>query len=205
MKRVLSIGFLTLLCACGFKYVYYDITLRSVERPSDARERYGNKEIRNAEEEGVKKSYFEDGMVEIAWFLYSQRIAFTLTNKTDHSIKIMWDEGAYVDINGESHRIIHEGVKYIDAANMQPPSTVIRKGFISDSIIPADYIYFDDSKYGGGWKEKPIFPALRYDKKFASIEKEFESKNVQLLLPLQIEDTVNEYIFTFEIEDVILK
>jgi hypothetical protein len=90
--------------------VIYDISLQTVERPSDAQNRYGKQIITQIEEEGIQKNLFEDNMMTILWMPTETDIKFTLKNKTDHSIKIIWDEAAFVDVEGRSQHIIHSGV-----------------------------------------------------------------------------------------------
>jgi hypothetical protein len=183
----------------------YDIGLYEVERPTQAKERYGESKITKVQEEGVEKYYFEDDMVKIVWIPTPYQISFVLTNKTDHSIKIVWDEAAYVDENGVSHRVMHEGVKYIDRNNPQPPTVVVRKGTIVDSIFPTDYVYYVSGEYGG-WREKPLFPTFGYTAEgIRDKAEQYVGKTIQVLLPLQIEGVVNEYIFSFKINKVEVK
>lgn len=164
------------------------ISLREVERPLQAKERYGEQKITTVEEEGVSKYCFEDEMVRILWLpTVNSFISFTITNKTDHSIRIIWDEAVYVDVSGGSHKVMHAGVKYMDRYNAQLPSVVVRKGWLSDIILPVDNVYYVDS---GGWKESPLLP---------NVEK-YIGKTIQVLLPLEIEGIVHEYIFVFNID-----
>jgi hypothetical protein len=195
----------TFLTGCLAYRAYYDIGLSEVERPTQAKERYGEQKVTKVEEQGVEKYCTEDEMVKIVWVPTSSQISFILTNKTDHSIKIVWDEAAFVDENGMSHRVTHSGVKYIDRNNPQPPSVVVRKGTIMDFLIPSDYVYFESGEYGG-WKVLPLFPeyGTTAEKLKAEAEK-YIGKTIQVLLPLQIEDVVNEYIFIFKVSNVEVK
>ncbi|RLI46562.1 hypothetical protein DRO69_02755 [Candidatus Bathyarchaeota archaeon] len=201
LKCLVFLVLITFFLGCATYRAYYDIVLKEVERPVEAKERYGEQKITKVEEEGIFKYYFEDQMVEIIWMPTSSQISFMLKNKTNHSIKIVWDEAAYVDENGESHRVIHSGVKYIDRNNPQPPSVVVRGGTISDIIIPSDKIYYVSGQYGG-WRKNPLFPTTSEEFDFfKKLVKKYVGKTIQVLLPLQIEDVINEYIFTFEIKD----
>ena len=130
------------LTGCATYRAYYDIGLKQVERPAQAKERYGEQTITKVEEEGIYKYFFEDEMVKIVWIPTAYQVSFVLTNKTNHSIKIVWDEAAFVDVAGVSHRVMHSGVKYIDRNNPQPPTVVVRKGTITDLVIPTDNIYY---------------------------------------------------------------
>jgi hypothetical protein len=132
-----------------------------------------------------------------------------LENKTDYSIQIIWDEAAFVDENGISHRIMHSGVKYTDRNNSEPPTVIVRKGRIEDVIIPTDYVYFDEGYYSeyytrqAEWKEKPFFENTQFGGDPKNLEDEMQNnvgKTFQVLLPLKIQDVVNDYIFKFKVD-----
>lgn len=195
---------------------YYDISLSEVERPLKAKERYGEQKIEKMQEEGSQKYYFEDEMVKIVWIPTSSEIDFLLTNKTDHSIKIIWDEAAYVDENGVSHRVLHSGTKLVDRNNPQAPTVVVRKGSATDMIYPADYVSFASRS----WIYRPLLPNHTDDwiynlnagytgenlpNKLLKDANSIVGKTIQVLLPLQIEDVVNEYIFTLKVNSVEVK
>jgi len=211
MNKLLALVIAVFVIAgCGpMHHIHYDIDLKEVERPSDAKERYGESKIIQFEEEGKTKYRFEDGMIKIVWLPTSSRFGFFLTNKTSHSIQIIWDEAAYVDVSGMSKRVMHSGVKYIDRNNPQPPTTIVRGGTISDIVFPTDNVYYVSGQYGG-WREHPLLPqhGIVSGNQYARPTKEdidntartVVGKNIQVLLPIKIEDVVNEYLFVFSIK-----
>lgn len=178
-----------------YYYLKYDISLWKVEKPSMAKEKAGNSQITN--------NIYEDEFINISWAIDPLTIAFTLLNKTDHSLKIIWDEAVFVDPIGRNHRIFHSGVRYIDRNAPQPPSIIVRKGQLTDTIYPTDYVHFSDE-----WEEEPILP---YSESGGDPELLFEEgklyigSTIQILLPLEINGKINEYIFVFKINDVTLK
>ena len=180
---------------------HYNIGLKQVERPVKAKERYGEQKVIRINEEGIAKYSFEDEMIRVIWIPTAPKLSFVLTNKTDHSIKIVWDEAAFVDQDGMSQRVIHAGVKYIDRNSSQPPTIVVRGGTVNDLIIPSANIYYKKGAYEG-WREAPLFPSISATdaKVLKSKTEQYIGKTIQVLLPLQIEDVVNEYIFIFEVQ-----
>lgn len=202
---LMGIIVLSVLMGCASVQAQYDIELQEVERPAQAKERYGEQRIATTQEAGVNKYVFEDEMVKVLWLPTTDAVHFSLINKTSHSIKIIWDEAAYVDISGSSHRVMHYGVKYIDRNNPQPPTIVVRNGSIEDLVFPTENVYYSSGKYGG-WRELPLFPSSGYsaDELNSKIEP-YRNKSFQVLLPLQIEDVVNEYIFVFNIKNIQIK
>lgn len=186
-------------------FVNYDIGLMEVERPQKATERYGKQAISNQKEGSVSKFLFEDGLVRILWLPTAKQVSFELTNKTKHSIKLIWDDAAFVDTSGESHRVIHQGIKYTAKDSPQPPTTVVHGTTISELIYPADYVTM--SKYSYKWNEQDLLLASFTDYGWNSESipiyqkgvKNYVGKTYKVLLPIQIEDVVNDYLFTFKV------
>jgi len=185
-------------------HAFYDFELQEVERPAQTKERYGDSKITTTQEAGVNKYVFEDEMVRVQWLPTTSAIHFSLINKTSHSIKIIWDEAAYVDENGSSHRVMHSGVKYIDRNNPQPPTIVVRNGSIEDLVFPTDNVYYLNLGCRlDGWQEIPLFPSIAHSDE--DLNTKYKNKTFQVLLPLQIEDVVNDYIFVFNIKNIQIK
>lgn len=206
MSRLIFFLGMALLVGCArVPIAFYDVGLKEVERPASAKEQYGEQKISTAQEAGVNRYSFEDDMVKIGWLITIKNIAFVLTNKTDHTIKIIWDEAAYVDESGSSQRVMHSGVKYIDRNNPQPPSVIIRKGSIDDVIIPTNKVRFFS---GAGWIEDFLLPSGIYGQTPEEVNQNAKrqiGKNIKVLLPLEIQGVLNEYLFTFEINSVTIK
>jgi len=178
---------------------YYDIGLTEVDRPEDARERYGESNILTLEEEGKNKYSYEDQLIKIIWLPTAKQFNFVLENKSDHSIKIIWDEAVYVDGNGSSEKVMHSGVKFSEKNNSQPATVVVKNAKIDDLIMPSKNVYYVSGQYGG-WRTLPLFsnPSTDNIEISSSVGKE-----VRILLPLEIENTVNEYIFSFKVNDFV--
>jgi hypothetical protein len=173
--------------------------LQEVERPENAKQQYGESKIVTFEENGESKISYEDELIKIVWLPLSSQFSFNLKNKTDHSIKIIWNEAVYVDENGSSGRVMHSGVKYVDRNNPQPPTVVVKNASIDDIIVPTDNIYYVSGEYGG-WRTKPLLPnRASTQEELTNLTNSFIDKTVSVLLPLQIEDTVNEYLFKFKV------
>lgn len=193
----------SMLSSCMTYQGFYNVGLQEVERPENAKERYGESKIVNFQEEGKTKYSYEDEMIKIVWLPLPTQFAFTLQNKTDHSIKIIWDEAVYVNENGSSGRVMHAGVKYIDRNNSQPPTVVVKNANIDDMVVPTEKVSYIS---GLGWSTSPMFPnRAMTPEELNTLSQSYIGKTVQVLLPLQFEDTVNEYIFSFKVEDFVAK
>jgi len=116
----------------------------------------------------------------------------------------MWDEAVYVNVNGESQKVFHSGVKFIDRNNSQPPTIVVKGASISDVVIPTDNVYYvKPSQYSaGGWQVSGLFITSSFSaEEMEKAKSSYVGKTVKVLLPIRIENTNNEYLFSFKIEN----
>lgn len=188
MKKLTFMLFLAvILASCGtYQDIQdiYKVRLREVEQPENVKEQYSKSKITIFAEENETKNSYEDDFIKIIWLPALTEFSFTLENKTDNSIKIIWDEAVYIDEDNSSLKVIHSGVKYVDGEKAQPLTVIAKKTKINDLVTPVDNIYY----VNGGWGKLPLF----------SVQKS-AGKTVKILLPIQIQETINEYIFSFKI------
>lgn len=136
--------------------------------------------------------YYDD-FIRIVFEVGQKRIGFNLENKTDKGITINWDKVAYVSPTGESMRVMHTGVRYIQRDAPQAPTVIPPYSNITDAVIPSQHIYFESGQYGG-WRELNLFPGN--DKTI------FIGKSFSVFLPLEIKGQWKEYTFTFKINNI---
>lgn len=163
----------------------YKVSLMKVEKPEDASNRYG--ETKTIQDEGVDKYSYNDSIIDITIFSTTSQFNFVLQNVSNHSIKVIWNEAAFVDIDGSSSKIMHVGTKYIDREGNQPPTTIIRGAKIDDVATPTKNVYYLERV---GWETHPMLPQTYKGK---------EAGEIRLMLPIQIKDVVNEYTFVFKV------
>src|SRR5690349_18625289 len=75
---------------------HYDMELTQVERPASATQRYGPSTIATLHDTTVSRYAFEDQMVKIVAYAAWQEIYLNIQNKTDHSVKLVWNDAAFV-------------------------------------------------------------------------------------------------------------
>lgn len=139
---------------------------------------------------------FEDDLLRISFVLNRNQFGFTLFNKTDEPIRFDWDKLAYVDANGESHRVIHAGIRYIERDRPQAPTIVPPNAKVSDLIFPVDYIRWQSGiSRVGDWKVEGILPR-------AELATEYRGKRLSIFMPLEINGKFKNYNFVFEIDVV---
>jgi hypothetical protein len=143
-------------------------------------------------------SLYEDSLIKIRWTYGVSNMGFELFNKSNNTIKIIWDDAAFISINNESDKIFHSGIKYNDRENPQSATSVYKKTIISDLIAPTSYTKFISGQYGG-WSSAPLIP---YNINLWSLKKVeyldyLIGKTMRIILPIKINDILIEYGFNF--------
>lgn len=182
------------------KAASYNVSLNSVESPADAKVQFGETKVVSFLDESVTKYTYEDDYIYITWFVDYRQFNFTLRNKSNHTIKINWDDISYVDYNGQTGRVMHSGVKYTDKNNSQPSSMIPKGASLSDILLPTENVYWVSGQYGG-WREKSLIPSLfNKDVDIATAAGAYVGKSMTILMPIYIENVQNDYVFTFNID-----
>lgn len=173
--------------------------LTKVEKPENTEERYGNIESFN-DTTGKFNFIFKDDIIDISILASNSGFPFILKNISNSSIKLVWNEAAFIDYNGETNRIMHNGIKYNERENDQTASVIIKGAKLEDIIIPNNYVYYKEPEQvgllnintadPGGWKVKDLLS---------------RQGQIKLMIPIQIKEVINEYVFEFEVKRVCSK
>lgn len=197
------IGIVFVSSGCVTQKAHYLFNLESVQRPKEVVSQYGIGSL-----EGL---IFEDSLCKIVFSPEERGIGFDLTNKSNRTIKIIWDETAYVDQYKSSHRVLHLGTKFIHSDRPQPVSSVPANAMLDDLIVPADYaewttttsIWFGTKT--SGWEIRPLFPktlgffATTSINEFKAFVSSLNNESIGVFLPLKIGNYTNEYLFIFRV------
>ena len=145
--------------------------------------------------------FFEDANIYTSFSITYQQISFSIKNKSQNPIKILWDESSMEVVN-KSHKIIHNGIKYTDRENSMPPTTILPNHFLDDSALPVDNIYFSEG-YGsdsGSWDAHELLLSSLEIPKDSSLLKDLNKQQLALYLPIETIDkqTLN-YKFIFQV------
>lgn len=172
----------------------YKTALVKVEKPEDATNRYGETKV--IQDAGVDKYSYNDSIIDITIFGTKEQFSFVLKNISNHSLKIVWNEAAFVGLDGSTSKIMHVGTKYSQRESDQPATVVIKGAKIDDVATPTANVYYDEgikigySTIGSGWKTKSMLPKYYKGK---------DAGEIRLMLPIQVKDVVNEYTFIFKV------
>lgn len=202
---ILSIGILFIFTSCFSSYepisrtkikVSYEYKLSIVERPADTSARYGEYIIIPSYEIG--RFLYEDELIVSSFTVGQNFISFGIKNKSESSIRLIWDEAAYVNPAGQSSRIMQIGVNNSERNYPQPPAIIVRKGMITAVVIPVDNVF--QSFFTSNWITLDLILSEFDDaEKAHNSAKGYIGKTIQLLLPLEVKGEVNDYIFVFEV------
>lgn len=168
---------------------YYVSLLKSVERPTDSKDRYGQTEV-SIVENNISKFTYKDNIIDLLIFGTSKQFHFILKNISDSTIKVVWNEAAFVDYDGSSSKIMHVGTKYSQREADQPATTIIKGAKIEDVVTPNCNVRY--SEYTKNWIIDSMYPSKGLK----------DPGQLRLMLPIQIKDVVNEYIFIFDVKFV---
>ena len=143
-------------------------------------------------------STYGDTIIKIKWQYATSQILFDLNNKSDQTIKLVWDDAILISTENESKRIFHKGIKYTDRENPQSPTSIYKNSTLSDLVLPTSNTYFVSGRYGG-WTSLPIIPtmAIIYSKK-VEYRAELLGKTLKVVLPFKINEKTLEYVFVFK-------
>lgn len=143
------------------------------------------------------KSLYQDSLITITWLYGGTELHFNLKNETEQTLKIIWDDAAFVSQSNESSKIFHKGIKYIDRENSQPPTSVYKGSNLSELIAPTSYTSFTSGQYGG-WRSSPLVKVrggmwmgkMQYDESVVG-------QKMRVVLPIKTADNTIEYNFIF--------
>lgn len=177
----------------------YTISLTSVELPANAKEQYGETITIDKSNNDSSRYVYEDEYMKISWYVGSDRFYFTLYNKSNHALKIIWDDATLVMPDNSISKLMHTGVKYSQRNEAQVATTIPRGAKIDDMLVPTENVVYLDYI---GWHVVPMFKySFDTDNEMRKAES-MKGNVMRVLLPVKIEDIQNEYTFVFTINDV---
>ena len=94
----------------------------------------------------------------------------------------------FVNYDGSTSKIMHEGTKYSQREGDQPSTTIIKGAKIEDIAVPTCNVRYSYALEE--WVNESMYPSKPYE----------NPGQLQLMLPIQIKDVINEYIFVFDVK-----
>lgn len=130
-------------------------------------------------------------------------IRINFINKSNSVIRIIWDECAITDKNGNVSSIIYEGFPYKEINNPQVPAVILPFNQMSRIIIPKTHVYFYEG-VSSGWRVNSITQGVLTKQLLITYEIRDQKKNIILDLFLNRGDLENEEYLErqFEVEQL---
>lgn len=141
--------------------------------------------------------FYEDNDISIDFDLaITDYISFVVRNRSSDVITLLWDDVSIVDADGNVSRVIHYGVKYIDAGKSMPPISIPPGAELDELVIPANRVYYSS----GEWRTMSIVPGLKTWCFSYSSMQQYHGKTVTILLPFLVGNERRNYTFIFMID-----
>ena len=178
----------------------YHVGLQTVERDPQAQEQFGMAEVAEVSEGDSVAFVLEDGLVRLTWVVEEARLPFVLENKTDQPVRIIWNEAIFVDLNGAPHKVMHRDVRYGQRGEVHDPTTV-DPGKAREDYVLAIHLVYQTSD--ASWHEEPFLtPSRRQSREDLEPARLNVGRSFVVVLPLEFEGEVHEYVFTFRVRSV---
>ena len=168
-------------CFGNFLKTEYNAILTQVEKPENSNIRYGK--TTTIKDSTITKYSYVDNVIEMLMFATSEQFNFVLKNISSSTIKIVWNEAAFIDYTGTTSKVMHSGIKYAQREGDQPASVIIKGAKLDDIACPINNIRYDDTVKK--WITAPMLD---------------RTGEIKLMLPIQIKDVINEYVFVFKVK-----
>lgn len=165
----------------------YVSVLSKVEKPANSSIRYGKTSI-ISEGNNITRFSYIDNVIEIIILGNNEQFHFVLKNLSNNSIKVVWNEAAFVGTDGSTSKVMHTGTKYSQKESDQPASTVIKGAKLEDVAVPTSNVEY--STFLEKWYTNSMYPSTP----------DLKDQQVRLMLPIQIKETINEYVFVFDLK-----
>lgn len=126
-----------------------------------------------------------DDQLAFAFTVDRTGVNFLITNKTESTARLKWDDSALIDWTGKSAGVFGKNCKMMAITQPKPPLVIPAGAKAMDFFVPVDLVAYDD-----GWKVTPlIHPALG---------KDLDGKVIRILMAFEIDGKAKEYTFAFK-------
>lgn len=216
-KLVLCLSSLILLSSCSSRLkAAYEVSLDDVQNPAKISFTKGKPVSINYDTEPTITS-FEDDFIKIGWIPDVKFFQFKLINKTNSTIKLLWNEVVFSNIDNTNYKVINGSTKYQDDEKSLLDSSILAGGSITNMVYPSGWVSYETDIgisllmgiNASGWTTPALFPVyIKSDDKNklkANMHKKYDNKSIKIYMPLLINNEKKEYTFTFKINNLSFK
>ncbi len=138
---------------------------------------------------------FRDKTIAVSFSVGEQSFQMRFENVTDVPVKIQWERAQYVDVTGQTQRLMHSGIRYVDRNNPIPDQTVAPHGVVEEAVIPVKNVFVSPQK--NGYDIRPLLPLD------ADAAAGLKGKSVILFIPVEVNRQIIPYNLKIEITECI--
>jgi hypothetical protein len=152
----------------------------------------------------IKPLTYSDNALEATFELERTGIGAVIGNRTESTMKILWDEASLVDIDGMSHNVMSSELSPDDPSQLVPATVVVAGSKHAAFIVPSENADYHD----GYWHYESLLPYVDQSGTAKAVKKqraEFGTRQIKLLLPIESAGVKTEYLFTFDVAIAELK
>lgn len=151
----------------------------------------------------INNQSFEDEYISIQLLqVLNEGIILTLANNHSSTIRILWDEAAFVDHDGYSHRINHDNNSaskilskdisvVVDEYKVQIPSVIPAGSRVNTAIIPVDNAAI------AMYEPMDFVDKEMAEETLREMQAHPDHPTIKLLLPIEVDGKKIEYTATF--------
>lgn len=150
-------------------------------------------------EGSIENGNYIDENISIGWTTGKQQLSFVIKNRSNSSLKLLWDDMAYVKYK-RTHRVIHRGVKFSQKEQEQPNTVVAKGASYDDILMPADNVKYNE--YSKFWEADNLDVMFYKSPNDPRNRTMFENSNFQILFPIIVNGKRVEYTFTLTASNV---
>lgn len=136
---------------------------------------------------------FKDATIAVSFTVDGQSIQMHLTNLLDREVKVLWEDAQFTDVNKQTSRLMHSGIRFQDRNNPLPVQVVTPRASVQEGIIPINRVFFSQQKKA--YETKPLLPV---DSEAGA---QLKGKTINLFIPVQVDRSIIPYNFKIEITD----
>jgi len=134
---------------------------------------------------------FRDKNISVSFVVGEQGFEMQFENLSPYDVKILWDRSEYTDVNRQTQRLMHSGVRFPDRNNPIPDQFVLSRSSVQETVIPISNVYVLPQRKG--YDIRPLFPIE------SDVAAGLKGKRVILFIPVEINRQIIPYNFTIEI------
>lgn len=137
----------------------------------------------------------KDDILSMGLTVDERQLQLSLTNLSPQTIRVVWERAAFMDVNRQSHRLMHAGIAFEDRLKPFPVQAVMSGATLHEALIPVGYVSL--SRPSKAYEVRPLFTLK------AGAAAELTGKVFEVVIPVEAGGEITPYTFKIEIAGVV--